>query len=147
MADKDTMVVVGVTRMDGYGNMFVTPAGGGDEVKIGSKRAHLHDMFEQGRAIMLHWETYRNIPYVSDAKPVEGELPPSVKPVSPPLQPGEEPLVKEAVKLGARVVSVDNVKNRAVAISYSKDLVCASIIKIDQLRAYADKFLEYIENK
>ncbi len=97
MADKDTIIVVGVTRTDDYGSLWVTPAGGGDEIKIGEKRSHLHDLFQQGKAVMLHWATYKNKPYVSDAKAVEGELPPSTKPESPPPQQREElPKVKPA---------------------------------------------------
>ena len=79
MSENDTIIVVGVTRIDGYGNLWVTPAGGGDEVKIGAKRKQLHDLFQQGKAVMCHWETYMNKPYVSDAKLVEGELPPPSK--------------------------------------------------------------------
>ena len=97
MADKDTIIVVGTTKMDDYGNMFVTPAGGGDEVKIGEKRSQLHPLFEQGKAIMLHCETYKNRAYVSDAKAVEGELPESQKPEKLPPQPEEDtPRVKPA---------------------------------------------------
>ncbi len=91
MADKDTIIVVGVTRVDSYNNLWVTPAGGGDEVKIGEKRAGLHPLFQQGKAVMLHWETYKNKAYVADAKAVEGELPDPTKPDSPPLQIGEDP--------------------------------------------------------
>ncbi len=75
MAQDNTVIVVGVTRTDTYGNLWVTPKGGGDEVKIGSKRSQLHELFEQDKAIMLHWETYKGKAYVSDAKLVEGELP------------------------------------------------------------------------
>jgi len=145
---NDTIIVVGVTRMDGYGNMFITPKGGGDEVKVGSKRSRLHEMFQQDRAVMLHWETYKNIPYVADAKLVEGELPPPKKPVGPPLQQGEEPpIVTEAKKMGAKVTSVDNIKNRAVAVSYAKDAWIAGKIEKGELGEMANWFLKYIENK
>jgi len=73
---NDTVVVVGQVRTDEYNNLWVTPQGGGDEIKIAQKRENLHPLFEQGKAVMLHWETYKNIPYVSGAKLVEGELPP-----------------------------------------------------------------------
>lgn len=72
---KDTIIVVGATRMDGYGNLWVTPKGGGDDVKVGVKRVNLHPIFQQGKAVMCHWEVYMNKPYVADAKLVEGELP------------------------------------------------------------------------
>lgn len=80
MDKNDTVIVVGVTETDEYGNLWVTPAGDGDKVKIAAKRNKLHPLFEQGKAVMLHWETYMNKPYISDAKPVEGELPDAIKP-------------------------------------------------------------------
>ncbi len=90
MAKEDTIITVGTTRLDEYNNLWVTPAGGGDEVKIGEKRAGLHPLFQQGKAVMLHWETYKNRAYVSDAKAVEGELPEPQTRESLPPQPGEE---------------------------------------------------------
>lgn len=78
--DNDTVIVVGVTREDEYGNLMVTPKGGGEEIRIGSKRSQLHPLFQQGVAVMLHWETYKGRPYVADAKLVEGELPPPTAP-------------------------------------------------------------------
>ena len=72
---------------------------------------------------------------------------PAQKAASPPLQPGEEHIVTDAQRLGARVTGVDNFKNRAVAISYAKDLLCAGVIDKEKLIGYADKFLNYIENK
>jgi len=55
---------------------------------------------------------------------------------------------EEAPKAVERALPrTDDVKNRAVAISYSKDLVCAGKIELNQMKAYADKFLEYIVTK
>lgn len=85
MTDNDTVIVVGVTRIDEYGNLWVTPQGGGDEVKIAKKREKLHPLFQQGVAVLCHWETYMNKPYISDAKLVEGELPPPVTPETVPV--------------------------------------------------------------
>ena len=60
---------------------------------------------------------------------------------------GDEPLVVEAKKMGAKVTGVDNFKNRSMSVAYSKDLVCAGKIELNQLSEYADRFLKYIENK
>lgn len=76
MADNQTVVVVGTTETDEYGNLWVTPKGGGERIKIAAKRSGLHPIFEQGKAIMLKWQTYQEHPYVADAKPVAGELQP-----------------------------------------------------------------------
>ena len=59
---------------------------------------------------------------------------------------GDEPLVVEAKKMGAKVTGVDNFKNRSMSVAYSKDLVCAGKIELNQLSEYADRFLKYIEN-
>ena len=69
---QDTVIKVGTTELDGYGNLMVTPSGGGDRIKIAQKRSHLHHLFGQGDSLILHWETYMNKPYVADAKLVEG---------------------------------------------------------------------------
>jgi len=79
----DPIITVGVTETDSYGNLWVTPKGGGDKVKIAAKRKQLHPLFQQGKAVILHYETYMDKPYVSDAKLVAGELPPPVEPQDP----------------------------------------------------------------
>ena len=80
MTENFTVIVVGKTEVDQYGNLLVTPQGGGDKIKIAAKRSNLHPLFQQGRAIKLDWQTYMNKPYVADAVAVEGELPPPTKP-------------------------------------------------------------------
>lgn len=74
--DTDTIIVVATTRIDGSGNLWVAPKGDGDEVKIAAKRSNLHPLFQQGKAILLDWQTYLGKSYVANAKLVEGELPP-----------------------------------------------------------------------
>ena len=69
----DTIIKVALTRTDEYGNLWVTPAGGGAEVKIGEKRKTLFPLFQQGNTLSLHWETYKDKPYVKDAKQIVGE--------------------------------------------------------------------------
>ena len=94
MADKDTIIMVGVTELDGYNNLWVTPQGGGDKIKIGAKRKYLHPIFEQGKAVMLHWETYKDKTYVSDAKLVAGELPTLTKQTT--ILPEHQKVIEEA---------------------------------------------------
>ena len=84
MAENNTIIVVGKTEKDQYGNLLVTPAGGGTQIKIGNKRSQLFDLFQQGKAVMLEWQTYMDKPYVANAKLVEGELPPATKQVDKP---------------------------------------------------------------
>lgn len=124
---NDTVIVIGVTRVDEYNNLWVTPKGGGNEVKISVKRAGLHPLFQQGKAVMLHWETYKNIPYVSDAKLVEGELPEAQKLESPPLQPGE-----------SRVVEVPQTPPAPQAVGMITNNICQLIIA-DKLTAIFGK--------
>lgn len=73
---SDNMIItVKSTRLDGFGDMWVTHEGGDDEVKIARKRSHLQELFLPGRAVMLHYEKYKGWDYVVDAKLVEKELP------------------------------------------------------------------------
>ena len=77
--DKPTEIIVASVRDDEYGNRWVTPQGGGEEIKIGEKRHQLHELFQQGNKVALQWETYTNkekhktYTYVSDAALVSGE--------------------------------------------------------------------------
>ncbi len=91
----DTVIVVGTTELDEYGNMWVTPKGGGERVKIAKKREGLHPLFKQGKAVLLKWETYQNHPYVADAKLVAGELQP---PQEPTILPKDQKIIEEARK-------------------------------------------------
>ena len=86
--NNTTIITVGITELDQYGNLWVTPAGGGDKIKIGVKRKQLHPIFQQGKVIQLHWEIYMDKPYVSDAKQVTREdLPAPTKPKPMPSPP------------------------------------------------------------
>jgi len=99
MDKNDTIIIVGATEKDQYGNLLVTPHGSTEKIRIGKKRENLHPLFEQGKAILLHWETYMNKTYVADAKLVEGEIPPPVKPAPGTMPPQEEiDKTKEAQK-------------------------------------------------
>lgn len=135
---NDTIIVVGVTEKDGYGNLWVTPQGDGDRVKIAAKRANLHPLFEQGKAVILHWEKYMNKPYVADAKLVEGELPPPTKPEEP-----QSAVPDTMSKTPPRAV-VSDPKNRAFCLSYAKDLAVADKIKPDKIINWACIFEDYL---
>jgi len=63
----ETVIVVADTRKDQYNNLFVTDAEG-NEVKISEKRAHLHPIFQKGKAVQLGWAEYMNRPYVAEAQ-------------------------------------------------------------------------------
>lgn len=92
----DTVIVVGTTELDEYGNMWVTPKGGGERVKIAAKRSGLHPLFEQGKAVLLKWQTYQDHPYVADAKLVAGELQPAVTP--PQVETPDQPEIDKSQK-------------------------------------------------
>jgi len=74
-----TVIVVGRTEVNGYGDLLVT-CKDGNVIKIAKKREHLHKLFQQDKAVELDWQNYNNKDYVSDARLVEGALPPPTKP-------------------------------------------------------------------
>ena len=114
--ESNTVITVGITETDEYGNLWVTPAGGGDKIKIGVKRKQLHPIFQQGKVIQLHWETYMDKPYVSDAKQVTGESLP------PPIKPKPEP-----IKLKISSDNTEHLKIKSMALAYIKDIYVALI--------------------
>ena len=140
MDKNDTIIVVGATSLDGYGNLFVTPQGGGDKIKIAAKRANLHPLFEQGRAVMCHWETYMDKPYVADAKAVEGELPPPVKPP-----------ISEAGRLPEGAVKIQLTKDESIAklngLNNASLLASNGLIPVDSIGLLAYQFERYAKGE
>lgn len=134
MDKNDTIIVVGVTELDGYNNLWVTPQGGGDKIKIGAKREHLHPIFEQGKAVLLHWETYKGKTYVADAKPVEGELPPA-RESQMPAPHKDEPVIKPSYKLQQqyRGRDEDKVDMRTFVMEVGEDFRAGKRDKSDPL--------------
>ena len=131
---------------DSYENLIVTDKAG-VEHRINSKHSSLHPIFQPGKGVEVGYGNFMNREFIHTAKLVDGGMPEPKAPKQPVLQSGESPMADEAIKMGAKVTRVDNVKNRAVAISYSKDLVCHDKIELKQMKGYADKFLDYIENR
>ena len=82
--------------------------------------------------------TVPNLPPPQEANPAP-DLP-------PPLP--KEYMVEAAVKTGAKIIPDQNeIRNRSMAIAYSKDLAVAGKIELKQLKEYADKFLAYIKGE
>ena len=139
---NDTTITVKTARVDDYGNLWVMPVGGEKDIKIGEKRKHLHELFQVGNSVKLHYDTYLNKTYVADAELVS-EAPTAVK---------------EAQKLGAELKSVlekpkaytPDPKNRSYALSYAKDIAVAQIEKGEEMAAdkvvdIAKRFTHYMD--
>ena len=134
MAEQDTVIVVATTEIDEYGNLIVTDKGGG-KTKIGKKREHLFPIFQQGKAVLLHWETYMNRPYVANAKLAEGELPQAtLKPDTGKSTPKEKVEDRDTTT-----------RLRSMILSYCKDLAVADKIKVEQIVPQADRFYNWVE--
>ena len=134
MAEQDTVIVVATTEIDEYGNLIVTDKGGG-KTKIGKKREYLFPIFQQGKAVLLHWETYMNRPYVANAKLAAGELPQAT------LKPDTgESTPKEKVEDRDTTTRL-----RSMILSYCKDLAVADKIKVEQIVPQADRFYNWVE--
>jgi len=127
-----TIIVVGYTEIDEYGNLLVTDKGGG-VTRIAKKRERLFTLFQQGQAVELDWQTYMNKDYVADAKLVEGALPPPVEPLS------------ASVPVGSHSRETSTSKNRSYALSYVKDLAVADKIPVDKILSYAELFLRWLD--
>ena len=123
---SETIIVVGHTELDEYGNLIVTPKGGGDAIRINKKHENLHPLFEQGRAIKLDWQTYKGKTYVADAVLVEGELPP---PVTPELPAEQQAIVDEALAQSIPTIPIKEPAPQAVGMTVKE--VGAMIISKD----------------
>lgn len=105
----------------------------GIEHKISEKRQSLWGVFKEARdaePFILIYETYNNVQYVADAKPITDEL------------------LKLAVQdLGLKVSNQQTEeRNRSQAIAYAKDLSCANRIDhIDHMFDMATKIYRFIK--
>lgn len=68
------VITVAMAEKDQYGNLKVTD-NLGKEYKIGEKRAHLFELFVEGRAVKITWDNYLNKDYISDAVLFDGKPP------------------------------------------------------------------------
>ena len=113
---NEPSITVDSTTLDDYGNLWVYPTGGGDPIKIGSKRPQLHPLFQPGVAVALTWDSYLDKPYVKDAKLMANALPPAVKPQPPPAT--TPPPTPKPPQPSTRANEAESSKARGVAFSY-----------------------------
>ncbi len=79
----DTKIVVASTKMDTFGNQFIT-ATDGQEYKIGVKRDHLHPLAQTGVPLILKWDNFMDKDYVSDVlQDASAPQPNPIAPVAP----------------------------------------------------------------
>ena len=114
-----------------YGDLIVTDTQG-NEHKIGNKRSRLFEVFQPGAEVKVGYAVYMQKEYIASAEQTGTHI----------------PEVKRVEEAGAKVarVSISDVKNRAVALSYAKDAWIAGKIEKDAIYKCADYFLQYIEN-
>lgn len=145
-----TIITVEHTELDGYGNLTVTTKAGGEPIKIGEKRSHLHPLFEPGVAIELDWQTFNNRKYVADARLVEGELPPPVKPSmggSEGDPPKQEKVIPDDKMTKEDWANRDAKRDRSVTLAYAKDLAAAGQIEVTKIIFHADLFDKWVSGE
>lgn len=106
----------------------------GTEHKISEKRQGLWGLFDNardGEPFLFIYETYNNVQYISDAKPITDDL------------------LKVAVSEMATKLanSLTEERNRSTSLSYSKDLVIGGKIEIGELFSQAQKHYEFIKGE
>ena len=114
------------------GQYLVITDKGGQKHKISEKRQALWALFNNARdaePFMLVYETYNNIQYVADARPITDEL------------------LKRAVQdIGLKLADAQSEeKNRSTALSYAKDMVVSGAVKLDDLYTRAKANYDFIK--
>lgn len=137
---EENQIIVDHTDMDIYGNMFVYPSDGRERIKIGEKRKHLHPLFQQGNAVLLHWDTYLDKIYVAGASLIKTD---SVKDEVPPVKPQQQVKVAHSEPPPPRG---NNTSQRSISISYAKDLVVSGKIPVNSLLAYAEVINQWVSS-
>jgi len=105
---------------------------GGEQHKISDKRQELWGIFNtalDSEPFLLIYETYNNVQYVADAKPITDDL------------------LKIAIRgLGLKLADAQTEERiRSQAIAYAKDLDCANRIEHTELFPEAQKIYEFIK--
>jgi hypothetical protein len=105
---------------------------GGATYTINEKRQKLWGLFQnarRGEPILTTFDVYNNIEYISDARPITDEI------------------LKNAVsKLGEKLADQQTAERlRSQSLSYSKDLVVAGKLSLEDLYEMADKGYRFIK--
>lgn len=105
---------------------------GGEHHKIAEKRQPLWGIFAtavDSEPFLLVYETYNNVQYVADAKPIKDDL-------------LKIAIQNQGLKL-ADAQTEERIRSQSVA--YAKDLVCADRINHTELFTEAQKIYEFIK--
>ena len=107
---------------------------GGDQHKIADKRQELWGIFNTAvdcEPFLLIYETYNNVQYVADAKPITDDL------------------LKIAIRnLGLKLADAQTEERiRSQSVAYAKDLDCAGRINHPELFTEAQKIYGFIKGK
>lgn len=143
------VIIVASREVDTKGNLVVTTTDS-NHLKVGPKRAKLFDVFQVARAVKITWAEYRTpegkvIDYISDAVLFDGK-PPEAKQVEK-ITAGVE---KTDAGVGQPSPIRKNPQNRSFALSYAKDVACASITQgkecsVEKTLDIARKFQSYLD--
>jgi hypothetical protein len=130
-------ITVQTVEKNQYGDLLVN-----GKIKIGNKRSNLFDVFQPGAEVKVGYASYMNKEYIASAEQTGTHVIPKI----------EVPVIDKAIPAKDNAtplhkLSSDDIRNRSVAISYSKDLVVSGIIDLKEITKYADKFLDYILNQ
>lgn len=117
---------------DGRGSFLKVYDLAGNIFRIAEKRSALWDVFRNAKKaepVLVTFETYMKVEYISNAQSIVDDI------------------LKRAVSnLGLRVVDKQNEeRNRSTALSYSKDMLCASKIETKKLFEQAQDNYQFIK--
>ena len=119
-------------KVRGNKSYLVVTDKGGEEHKISDKRQELWGLFNTARdcePFLLVYETFKDVSYVVDAKPITDEI------------------LKVAVRdMGLKLAEGQTEeRNRSTALSYAKDMAVAKLIDISELFTQAQKNYRFIK--
>ncbi len=156
MTERKQTITVSKRAINTFGDLEFTDTEN-KTYKIGKARVNHFDSIEEGAEVILTWVENphkKGTDYIYSAEQTGKHGVPEAKPLSEKDQANIRKAYEEVINkptpqpvqsTPAPIKSQSNIKDRAVAISYSKDLVIGKIIPLDKLTEYADKFLNYIE--
>lgn len=119
---------------DGRGSFLKVTDLAGNTHRVAEKRHTLWPIYQnahRGEPVLTVYETYMNVDYIADAKPITDEL-----------------LKRAVVSLGEKIVDKQNdERNRSTALSYAKDMVNANKLDPKNLFEQATKHYQFIKGE
>ncbi len=144
---RSDVIVIDTIGSNDYGDLtWVDKAG--KEYKISTKRIkYFEKVILPNMAVKLTYAEAYGKEYIHKAELVSEKMAERVSEALQPKIEASKPVVPQEVSRPKPMPLNDSSKNKAMSLSYAKDLAVAKIIVVDKILAYAETFRMYLDGE